>query len=229
MIKPLITQRQKDEYYYKDTYLCKVDMDQKRTHKFKGENGEEFKLFIPIERVLNHRLAHPNYGVIATATEGCQFKPGTELIVRHFTFEDEGRRPLIFYTDEQGVDYYKAQNFDVMFGIVDGELVCREGVLLCEGVEGKLVDTELEVLREHEGRRRDIAKVLKVWEGCTEYQVGDYVLLERGADYAFTHEGVEYLKVDHYFNDVLAVVDSPEWRIQETRLHVTDHGEKREF
>ena len=171
MVRPLTPPTHIAKYYYRDTYVCTVDMEQKTKHSFKGENGEKFELYLDNKQVKNHRIAHPNLATITAVTKDCQFKVGDGLIVRHFTFEDDGFKPLIYFKDGN-VDYYKATNFDVMFGIVDGEIICREGILLCEAVKDKLYQTDLELPVEYSGDRRDIAKVIKVWDGCTEFKVG---------------------------------------------------------
>lgn len=211
------------EYYYRDTYICTVDLDQKSKHNFTGDNGKEFTLFIPATQVKNHRLAHPNYATIETATLGSQFKKGDGLVTLHFTFEDEAFRPKVYY-NQDGTDYFKVQNVDVIAGVVNEKLIPREGILFCKPVTGKLLNTQLEMLDKYAGKRRDIAIVDNVWEGCTKYRKGDYLILNKGADYYFDWQGTEYMKVDTYFDDVLAKVDSEQWRVDEERLHAT-HGE----
>lgn len=224
MIRAHISYNAKGAYYFRDTYFCTVDLDQKKTHKFIGDNGKEFVLFIASESIQDHKYAHPNTGEIAFATEGAQFPVGTSILTTHFAFQDETFKSKGIFK-ESDVEYFKAVNLDIIAGIVDGELVPREGNLLCKPVLGKLVDTTVETTGKYEGKRRDIALVQKIWEGCTDYKVGDYVLLNKGGDYYFNHAGEEWMKVDTYFDDVFAIVDSPEWRIDEERLHAV-HGEK---
>lgn len=213
-----------NNYLYKDSYICSTDIEQKRSHNFTGDDGQKYSFYIPKGVIKNHRLAHPNYGRIVYSPEDAQFPVGTDIIVRHFTFENTSFEKQVLF-EEDGEEYYKVTNFDLLFGIINDELIPREGVLLCEHVEGKLVNTSLQVTADLEGNRRDIAKVIKTWEGCTEYTVGDYVLLAKGGDYEFTFNEKPYLKVDHYLNDVIAVVDSPEWRVDEIRKHANDHNE----
>lgn len=221
LIKP-----KSNDYWGKATYLCSVDLEQKKKHSFKGDNGQTFTLFLPMDEVANHRVSHPNYGVIEHVSGDNEFEVGDGLLVRHFSFENEDRTPNIFMNHE-GTDLYKVNNFDVMFGVRNGELLPRKGVLLCEGIEGKFVDTELHLTGELTGKRRDIARVLQVWDGCEDYKVGDIVLLAKGGDYLFEWEGKEYTKVDHYFNDVIAIVPSEDWYTEELRTHSKDHNEVR--
>ena len=136
-------------------------------------------LFLPMEEVANHRIAQANYGIIEYASPNSQFKVGDGLLVRHFTFENEDRKPNIT-CNYKNTDLFKVNNIDVMFGVVDGELIPREGVLLCEGIEGKFLDTELELYGDFIGKRRDVARVIKVWDGCEEFKVGDIVFLAKG-------------------------------------------------
>lgn len=222
-IRPIVTANHKKDYYDRDTYLCSVDLEQKKEHKFKGADGKEFKLYIAIEKQENHRISHPNYGTVEIASDGSQFKVGDTVIVNHFCFEDVDRKAKTYLNDGEK-DLYKVGNLDLMFGVVDGEIICREGVLLCEAVEGKFIDTQLTLTADYEGKRRDIAKILKVWDGCEDFKVGEYALLAKGGDYTFTHEGKDYIKVDTYFDDCIATTDDPTIQLTELRQHVK-HGE----
>lgn len=204
--------------YWEDAiYLCSVDIEQKK--KLKLGNIE---LYIPTEYNRNHRTSHPNYGIIEAIGGDAEFKVGDGLLVTHFTFEGEDRKKKVFY--KEGVkEYYRAINFDVMFGVVDGELIPRKYNLLCEAVEGKFVDTMLTLSTNYEGKRRDLVRVLKTWKGCELYKEGDLLLIETNGDYGFEWEGKEYIKVDHYFGDVLAIVPSEKWYKEEVNLHHNDH------
>lgn len=221
----LLNQKSND-YWNKATYLCSVDLEQKKNHTFKGDNGATFTLFLPMDDVSNHRVARPNYGTIEHVSGESEFNVGDGLIVRHFSFENEDRTPNIFM-NHNGLDLYKVNNFDVMFGVRGDELIPRKGVLLCEGISGNLFNTTLELAGELTGKRRDLAKVLKTWEGCTEFKEGDIILLAKGGDYLFQWEGKEYTKVDHYFNDVIAIVPSEDWYTEELRTHSKDHNQIR--
>lgn len=221
--KLLITSSQKKDYLYRDAYLCTVDREHRHKHEFKGEDGKDYLLYLPKDKSNDHREKHPNIGTVASATPGAQFPVGTTVLCKHFTFEEQDNTPRIFY-EKDGEIYYRAFNFHVMFAIEGNDLVPREGILLCEPIMDKLYDTTLELSGDNVDYRRDIAKVIKVWEGCTDYEVGDYVLLNKGGDYPFDFNGKEYLKVDTYFNDVIAVVDSKEVRRKEVTKRVRDHS-----
>lgn len=226
-MKPVITEHRKSKYYDKDQYIVTVDLEQKKKKTLTGANGEYINLIIKVDTNQNHRISHPNYATVESTSENTQFRKGDTIICNHFTFEDANREAKIYYSKDD-VDYFKVTNLDLMFGVVNNELVCREGILLCEGVNGKLLDTSLEMLDDYDGRRRDIAKVLKVWDGCEEYKVGDYVILAKGGDYEFEHDKVNYLKVDTYFDDVLAICDSVDYRLTEIRQHAK-HNEVKQL
>ncbi len=224
-------------YYFKDVYHVVCDQEQKNKHTFKagkgfnaeqqmfyGETGvEEYTLFIVSSEVKNHRLAHPNFGIITSATPNSQFKIGDGLLTNHFTFQDESFKPKIYFTKGE-TDYYKVINLDIIAGVVEGKLTPREGVMFCEPIIGDLIETSLFAGSEYHGKRRDIARVTEVWEGCTDYKAGDIIVLNKGADYYFDWEGKEYMKVDTYFDDVLGLSETEDIRILEERLHAT-HGE----
>lgn len=205
--KPYISPLKQKDKFYCESYVLTCDLSQKDTYKLKGTDIE-----LQMNRKYNpdHRLTHPTIGTIVASSEDSQFKVGDKVMCKHFTFENDRFETKEFYTDEAGVKYFKASRFDIMFGIDGDNLIPRKGILLCEDVTGKFANTSIELSSVFEGKRRDIAKVLKVWEGCTEYKVGDYVMLKFGADYRFEFGGKTYVKVDHLFNDVYAITDSSE-------------------
>ena len=120
--------------------------------------------------------------------------------------------------------YFKVYNHEVMFGIEeDGELTPREGIILCEPIVGKLIDTFLEVSAEFIDYRRDVAKIIKSWDE-EMYPIDKFVLLEKGGDYYFEYNGKQLIKSDHYFDDIMAVMDEPNWRNKEVLTHKKNHS-----
>ena len=222
-MRPLVTSSQKKIWQTRHKYICTVDREHRFKHEFEGDNGETYKLFLPTWLSADHRRAHPNIGTVQYASEGAQFKPGQMLFVRHFTFEDHEGNPLHFHV-EDGVEYYRVHNWEVMAAIDGDKLIPREGILLCSAIREKLYDTFLELPPELDDYRRDIARVEQVWDGCTEYKEGDYVILAKGGDYPFDFNKREYLKVDTYSNDVIAKVDSTEWRLGDVKKRIRDHS-----
>ena len=220
-LKPYIHPNKKKSYYTKDMYFCTCDLNQKDKYKLAGTDIE---IIIRNDLKLDHREAHPNVGVIVSANDSAQFKVGQQVLCKHFTFQTHDRQSKHF-TKEGSELIYKVTNLDIMFGIDGEELIPREGVLLCEGIEGKFTDTVIELGTEYEGRRRDIVRVLKVWEGCTEYKVGDLLMVKNGGDYPFEFRGKKFIKVDHYFDDVYAITDTTDTYDVEIRKH-TNHGKQ---
>lgn len=203
-------------------YICTTDIEQKKKKTITGYDGNPLEIYIGADANMNHREAHPNVGVIEYASEGAEFKVGDGVVVKHFTFEDQDRNKKVLY-EEGGKEYYKVNNFDLMFAIVDGELIPRKNTLLCEPVYDKFLETELQLTTEYEGSRRDLVKVLKTWNGCDLLSQGDYIIIEKNADYIFEYEGKEYISVDHEFGDVLMKVPNTEWRKKEVHTHSKDH------
>lgn len=203
-----------NSFYGKEWYLCTIDAEQKEKHKVEGTDIE---LFIDADKGLNNRTKNPNIGTITHVAGNAKFKVGERLLTKHFCFKDSNRRLKIFH-QEDGVDYYRVTNHDIMFGIVNDELVPREGVLLCDKVFPK--DTSIVGMKDIIGSRRDMVVVKKVWEGCTHIKEGDLVLIASGGDYLFDWNGEELIKVDTYMNDALAIVPSEDWEISEIRRHV---------
>ena len=216
----------KKHWQMKWAYLCTVDRDHRNRHTFGGADGQEYTLFLPKWLAGDHKQAHPNIGRVVSSSEGAEFND-IEIFVKHFTFEESDGSPKIFY-QQDGVDYYRVLNKDVICAIQGDMLIPREGVLLCEAVKEKLYDTTLELSADLIAPRRDIVVVKEVWQGCTKYKPGDYVLLSVGADYPFEFKGTEYLKVDTFNDDIIAVVDSKEWRQTNMKAHkrITDHSKK---
>lgn len=212
----------KTNYWDSASYLLSTDIDQKKKKVLKGIGGEDIELYITTNKNRNYRISRANRGTIEAFDGKADFKVGQDVLCTHFTFEDEAGIKKTFYKKD-GKDYYEANNFEVMFGIDGDELIPREGVLLCESVEDKFLNTTLLVTSEYEGSRRDLVKVVKTWDGCDLYKDGDYILIEKNADYLFDWNGREYIKVDHYFDDVLMIVNSTEWRKTEVHTHSNDH------
>lgn len=216
MIKPKLDSR---EYETSGAYICTVDREQRE----KKQIGE-FLLYTPQKYNNNHRTAHPQVGTIVKTYGNTEFKEGMRVYCKNLTFETENKEPKVYF-QENGVDYYLAINEDVIFGIDEEDnLIPREGMLLCEPIEDKLIDTSLELLGSYVDYRRDVAKVLKTWRGCFEFEVGEYVLFEKNGDYHFTWNNKDYIASNHYFDDILGVIDTPEWRAEELRIHQKDHS-----
>lgn len=210
-----ITNKPNSDYYERDSYICTVDLEQKNKRNVGG-----VELTILNHLTNNHRGTHPNIGEIVESSENSQFKKGQKVLCKHFAFTDQCREPKDFFEDVYGTRFYHINNFDVMFGIDGDKLVPREGVLLCEYIEDKFVETPFYVTGDNEGKRRDVVKVVQTWRDCSEYQTGDYIFVAYGGDYEFEFNGKSYVKVDHYFNDVIAKVPSPEWRDKFIRKHI---------
>lgn len=206
-----------ERYEIRDLYIVTADLEQK---EWKEVGGVKLKMVNAFNR--DNRQTRPTIGKILWASEGSQFKVGDEIICRHFTFEDSDGNRQHFIEDPVYGKLFMVNNYNLMFAIDDsGELIPREGVLLCKPVYGKFKHTDLEVAPEYEGRRRDIAEIVKVWDGCKTYKVGQYVMLKLGGDYEFEHNGQKYIRVDTYNEDDYAIVDSPDWYDGVLRKHET--------
>lgn len=217
-VKPYIHYSRLSDKYHRHEYYLITNVDQKNTLEVEGGH----KIYTGADLASNHRDSHANIGeVVQTSSVGDEeFKKGDILLVDHFKFTDVNRKKELFHKTENGLELYRVLSGEIYFKIVnDCQLIPREGILLCENVEGKFVDSKLELSSELNGKRRDIAKIIKVWNGCTKYKEGDYLLLNKGGDYRFTFKDKEYIKVDTYFDDDLAIVKDEEWRFEEVRQH----------
>lgn len=210
-------------YEAKGCYICICDLDQKESKEIETPNGN-VKLYTPQKYNNNHRTAHPNIGTIIQTIGECQFGVGDEIMCTHFTFEKENKTPNHFF-EQDGIKYYKVYSGDVLFKLSGEDLIPREGIVLSEPIFDKLISTTLELSGSLNDYRRDVVKVIKSWEGCEDYKTGDYLLLEKGGDYHFSYNGKDYVKSDDYFDDIIAVIDSPEWRTKELLLHAKGHSE----
>lgn len=208
-------------YYDEAVYICTCDMEQKKTKAIQTENGV-VKLYTGLEKNRNHRVAHPNVGVITSVGGNSEFSIGEEIIATHFTFEDVRGINQSFYT-EDGVDYFRVENFNVIAGVADGQLTPRKYNLICEATDSKMLETDLHLAGEQDDNRRDVLKITHVWNDCEDYRVGDMVLIEKNGDYYFEYQGKQYIKVDTYFDDVLMKVPNDKWRKEEVHTHNNDH------
>lgn len=209
-------------YWDSAAYLLSTDIDQKKKKILKGENGEDIEILIQTNKNYNFRISKANRGIIEAVDGDVDFKVGQEVLVTHFTFEDMDGRKKVAY-EKDGKEYYQANNFEIMFGIEGDKLIPRKGVLLCEPVYDKFLETTLHLTEEYEGSRRDLVKVLKPWNNCETYKEGDYLIIEKNADYIFEWNGKEFIKVDDRFGDVLMKVDCTDWRKKEIHTHSNDH------
>lgn len=200
----------RSKFDLKDRYIMTCDLEQ-REWKELGDTGVVLK----IETKYNpdNRDTRPTIGRIVWASEGSQFKVGQRAICRHFTFQDSDGESQHLAVDDSGNKLFEVDNYNIVFGIDErsGELEPREGVLICEPVYGKFAHSSLDLSPDYEGRRRDIARVKKVWEGCTDFKAGQYVMLKLGGDYEFEHNGEKLIRVDIQNEDAYAVVESDEW------------------
>ncbi len=212
----------KESFWEEAVYICTVDMEQKKKKTITGADGKPLELYIGADSNMNHRISHPNIGKIVSASEGAEFKVGDGVLVTHFTFETQERTKKVFYTKD-GVDYYRVNNFEILFGIVDGELIPRKNNILCEPVYDKFLDTKLILTEEYEGSRRDLVRVIRGWNDCELFKEGDYLIIEKNADYIFDYNGKEYISVDYEFDDVLMKVPTTDWRKTEVHTHSNDH------
>jgi len=211
-----------DEYYEQGYYICTADAYHNDTRKLKDENGKEIKLQMLNELNLNHRISHGNMATIVKTVGKTNFKVGDTIIVHHFALTGSDRKKKIHY-EENGVEYYKISMRETFFKLgKDGKLTPREGVLLCKGVKYK--PEQSKILDD----RRDLVQVVDKWMGCKEFKPNDYLLLAKGADYQFENPitGESHIKVDVYFKDVWAIVDSPDWMLTEIREHIKDYNTK---
>lgn len=212
----------KDDYMLSGCYICTCDLEQKESKQIETVNGQ-LTLFTPQKYNNNHRTAHPNVGTIVQTVGNTQFEVGTQILCKHLTFEKEDKTPNHFF-EENGILYYKVYNMDVMYGIDGDNLTPREGIVLAEPIFDKLLNTTLDLAGNFYDYRRDVVKLLKAWEGCTDFTEGDYLFLEEGGDYLFSFNGKDYIKCDHYFDDIMGVTDNPNWRAQKLLTHKNDHS-----
>lgn len=215
-IRPYVHQSRLEDKYSRHEYYLTTDVEQKNTVNLHG-----VKIYTGADIASNHRESHPNIGTVVKTSEvgDEQFSVGDVVLVDHFKFTDLHRKKEVFHVLEEGVELYRALIGEIFFKIKDDGLECREGVLLCENVIGKFVESSLHLSEELDGKRRDIAKVTQVWEGCEKYKIGDYVLLNKGGDYRFEFNKKEYIKVDTYFDDDLAIVEDEHWIFEDIRKH----------
>jgi co-chaperonin GroES (HSP10) len=210
-----------DSYCSKGYYLCTCDdYEEKETYKIGDVN-----IFLNMKINNNHRVAHPQIGTIhSTAGDTC-FKAGDKVICVHMAFTNEDKSPKVYIKDGETI-YSKVANLDIIAKIDGDKLIPRDGILICETIVDNLLRTTLDLAGDLYDKRRDLLRVTQVGNGVDEIKVGDLILVEEGGDYLFEYNGKEYAKVDYYYDDVLGVVDSQEWRVDELRKHIKNHRQE---
>lgn len=218
-IPQLLIHRKNDRLHSTAYLLRPLDKEEKEKYSFKGNNGEDFTLYIPTESINNQKDAFPTTGVVVAAYgDNPDFKEGDLVIVEQNVFRKSERKFRdwdIFWETEEHGELFRAFAIDTFVRIVnDSTLVPRKGILICENVykENYTTTLSIELPDSAKAKRRDIVRVVTTWDGddC-EYKAGDYLLIQRSADWRFNHGGKEYSKIDTYFDDVLAVVDTDKW------------------
>lgn len=220
-LKYFINQTKRDDFGKKDFYICTCDLEQ---HKYTELGNTGVKIEMNHRYNADHRWNHPRIGKIVYASEGAQFKVGQEIYCKHWVFENTEFESQEFYTQDDGTKLFAVDNFMIMFGIGENnEIIPREGVVICNPVFGNFFDSEFQLSAELSGRRRDIARVHQVWEGCQSLKIGEHLMLKMGGDYEFEWQGEKYIKVDVEYEDAFAIVEDEYWYDSELRKHV-DHN-----
>lgn len=223
---PKLVVQKTGNYRLDGAYLMTIlDKEQREKYSFLGDNNKEYTLYTPTEYENDERKKHPNIGVVVNSTGDTQFLPGDKVIVEHNSFRYNVGDYDVLYTDEEGVEYYRVMNYNIFARINDDStLTPRKYILLCEPLKDKLVDTFLHIPEEYIDYRRDVVRITDVWEGCTEYKPGDYILLRKNADYPIDFNGKRVVKVDTASGiEVEAIVEDPSWRFKNTHRHERHH------
>lgn len=217
---PQLLIHRKNDRLHSTAYLLKpLDKEEKEKYSFKGSSEEDFTLYIPTESINNQKDAFPTTGVVVAAFgDDPDFKEGDLVVVEQNVFRKSERKFRdwdIFWETEEHGELFRAFAIDTFVRIVDDSiLVPRKGILICENVykENYTTTLAIELPESAKTKRRDIVRVVTTWDGedC-EYNVGDYLLIHRSADWRFNHNGKELIKIDTYFDDVVAVVYTDKW------------------
>lgn len=180
----------------------------------------------------NFREALPSFGVVRKVL-GCNpdFKVGDLVSCTHTAFVGTDRIARPFMKDKNGKEIYVVPQKKIKCSLFEkgGIKKPRTNIVICTPFKGKLINTsDILLVPETEiDNRRDIAKVLKVWEGCDLdiNEKTDYLLLDEGGDYIFTWKKIDYIAVDFDMDGALAITDSPNWQNFEAKRHMKDHND----
>lgn len=220
-IPKLIVQKS-DNYRVSGAYLVSLpDKYHHEKHKFKTDTGEEMEIYLAdSSHIKDERLKYPTEVLIEDAIGETCFKVGSKVRVEHFALTDASGNFNPVFVDEDGKEYFKVFNYQVLYEIKENDVIPRTHILICKAILDKAYDTFLELPGNLIFNRRDIAQVEYVWEGCTDYKKGDYIILAKNADYPVVINHTDYLKIDTYGDrEVLAVVDNTSWRMSEVYKH----------
>lgn len=210
-----------------EMYVMTADLEQNESKDIQKFDGDTVTLYTPQKYNPNFRTALPKIGtVVKTVGKDCKFKQGTKILCSHFTFMNEKRQSTHF-SEIDGIKYYRVTNLDILAGIVEGQLIPQDEVILCEPVVDKLIKTTLEVGDNLIDMRRDVARIVSVPDKHKDtFPVGHYVFFDEGADYLFDYEGVTYIAVELFLGGAIMV--GPELDYQPSMLwrHKEDHGKE---
>lgn len=194
-------------YYDKDKYLVKcIDRD---TFDKVTIGGVEIQLAVKYQKNGLHK--NPVRAMIVKSNKSSEFKEGDELICTYDTFVDPTHLTDKADLTIDGEKYYVIKNRNIICKVnSDGNIIPRQGVLICEPIYEKLISTTLELSGGLKGRRRDLVKVIQTYEG-SKATVGDYLLTKMGGDYEFYTNGLLHIAVDEYYEDYYAIVKDEYW------------------
>lgn len=226
---PKLLIKKTGDYRVDGAYLVTVpDINHHEKIVVNGEGGKEFILYKPdaiFSGDMRNKFAN-QVKVEASFGDTC-FIPGDVLRVEHACLVNNSGKYDPFYVGEDGTNYFKVMNYAALFKIENNELVPRDYILLCEPIEDKAYETTLDLSADLIFNRRDLVRVVRVWEGCTDYKEGDLILIEKNSDYPLQWNKKDYVKVDTFSGqEVLAIVGSTGWRKKEVHRHAkhNTHG-----
>lgn len=194
-------------------------------------SGTDIKIDVIQTYNNNFREALPSFAkVVEVYGKNPQFKVGDVLSCNHFSFVDQDRIARPFKKNSDGTDLYKLDEADVYCSLSPEGVILKsnKNIIIGLPITDQLIKTNGIVLTgDLVDYRRDVCKVLKVWEDC-DLDIDedkDYLLLDDGGDYIFTWKKVDYIAVDFNLDGAVAVVDTPEWRDVKLKKHMKDHND----
>lgn len=204
-----------EDYYEQDLYIAECYDE----HTFDKVDVGGVKIQLAVKYQKNGLHKNPVRAMIVKAMLESQFNKGDELICKYSTFIDPTYHTKNVELTVDGKELYLIKNRDIICKVEEGgNIIPRKGMLICEPVEGNLIDTTLFLNRELQGRRRDLVKVVKAFEG-SKAKEGEYLITMLGGDYEFYNEGKLYIAVDEYYEDYFAIVQDSKW-FDATRVRI---------
>jgi co-chaperonin GroES (HSP10) len=161
-----------------------TNTNQKKEHSFTKEDGTEGNLYIANEYSWDGRVTNFTQGTLLNDFKN--LKAGTNVLLHHNSMGDECELAVDGVPDKHKV--FAVDAHFIYFGIDGEKIMPIDGYLLVERLyEPEDVSKGGIILTTEKVQIKNKVKILATSESCTEYKVGQVIIMYPHSDYMMTH------------------------------------------